>query len=54
MSEEVLQIAVKRKEAKGKQERERFIQVNAEFQKIVLKVFKNFFEVYYKELGGSG
>ena len=34
MSEEALQIDVKRREAKGKGERERDIQVNAEFQRI--------------------
>ena len=42
LSEEGLQIAVKRKEAKGKQERERFIQVNAEFQKIARRDKKPF------------
>ena len=34
MSEEALQIGEKRREAKGKGERERDIQVNAEFQRI--------------------
>ena len=34
MSEEALQIAEKRNEAKGKGERERYTQLNAEFQKI--------------------
>ena len=33
MSEEVLQIAVKRREAKSKGERERYSQLNAEFQR---------------------
>ena len=33
LSEEVLQIAVKRKEAKGKGEKERYTHLNAEFQK---------------------
>ena len=33
LSEEVLQIADKRKEAKGKGEKERYTQLNAEFQK---------------------
>ena len=42
MSEEGLQIAVKRKEAKGKQERERLTQVNAEFQKIARRDKKPF------------
>ena len=34
LSEEVLQIAKKRNEVKGKEERERYIQLNAEFQRI--------------------
>ena len=34
MSEEALQIAVKRREVKGKGEKERFIHLNAEFQRI--------------------
>ena len=34
LSEEVLQIAVKRREVKGKGERERYIQLNAEFQRL--------------------
>ena len=34
LTEEALQIAVKRKEAKGKGEKERCTQLNAEFQKI--------------------
>ena len=42
LSEEGLQIAVKRKEAKGKQERERLTQVNAEFQKIARRDKKPF------------
>ena len=37
-----LQIAVKRKEAKGKQEKERLTQVNAEFQKIARRDKKPF------------
>ena len=32
-SEEALQIAEKRKEAKGKEEKERYTQLNAEFQR---------------------
>ena len=32
LSEEALQIAVKRREAKGKGEKERYIHLNAEFQ----------------------
>ena len=34
MSEEVLQIAEKRREVKSKGERERYTQLNAEFQRI--------------------
>ena len=34
LSEEALQIAVKRREAKGKGEKERYIRLNAEFQRI--------------------
>ena len=34
LSEEALQIAVKRREAKSKKERERYAQLNAEFQRI--------------------
>ena len=34
LSEEALQIAVKRKEAKSKREKERCIHLNAEFQRI--------------------
>ena len=33
LSEEVLQIAMKRREAKGKGEKERYIHLNAEFQR---------------------
>ena len=34
LSEEALQIAEKRREAKGKGEKERYTQMNAEFQRI--------------------
>ena len=34
LSEEVLQIAEKRKDVKGKEEKERYIHFNAEFQRI--------------------
>ena len=37
LSEEALQIAVKRREAKGKGEKERYIHLNAEFQRIARK-----------------
>ena len=35
LSEETLQIAVKRREAKGKGEKERYKHLNAEFQRII-------------------
>ena len=37
LSGEALQIAVKRREAKGKQRRERYTHLNTEFQKIARK-----------------
>ena len=39
LSEEALQIAVKRREAKGKGEKERYKHVNAEFQRIARRFF---------------
>ena len=42
MSEEVLQIAEKRKEAKGKGEKERYTHLNAEFQRIARRDNKAF------------
>ena len=43
LSEEALQIAEERKVAKNKGERERYIQINAEFQKIARRDKKTFF-----------
>ena len=43
LSEEVLQIAEKRRESKGKGEKERYIHLNAEFQRIVRRDKKAFF-----------
>ena len=43
LSEEVLQIAVKRREAKGKGEKERYTHLNAEFQRIARRRKKAFF-----------
>ena len=40
LSEEALQIAEKRKELKGKGERKRYTQLNAEFQRIARRVRK--------------
>ena len=42
LSEEALQIAVKRREAKNKEEKERYTHLNAEFQRIARKVKKAF------------
>ena len=42
LSEEALQIAKKRKEAKGKEEKERYTQLNAEFQRIARRDKKGF------------
>ena len=40
LSEETLQIAEKRREAKGKGEKERYTHLNAEFQRIARKIRK--------------
>ena len=50
MSEEALQIAEKRKEAKGKGERERYTQLNAEFQRIARGEKKAFLDEQCKEI----
>ena len=42
MSEEALQIAVKRKDRKGKGEKERYTHLNEEFQRIVKRDKKAF------------
>ena len=42
MSEEALQIAQKRRQAKGKGERERYTQLNAEFQRFAKRNKKTF------------
>ena len=43
LSGEALQIAVKRREAKGKREKERYKHLNAEFQRIARRDKKAFF-----------
>ena len=53
LSEEALQIAVKRKEAKGKGEKERYTYLNAEFQRIARRDKKAFLGVQSKEIGGK-
>ena len=50
MSEEVLQIAVKRREAKSKGEKERYKHLNAEFQRIVRRDKKAFLSDQCKEI----
>ena len=45
LSEEALQIAVKRREAKSKGEKERYTHLNAEFQKIARRDKKEPFSV---------
>ena len=50
MSEEVLQIAEKRREAKGKGEKERYIHLNAEFQRIARRDKKAFLSDQSKEI----
>ena len=48
--EEVLQIAEKRREAKGKGEKERYIHLNAEFQRIARRDKKAFLSDQCKEI----
>ena len=50
LSEEALQIAEKRKEAKGKGEKERYTHLNAEFQRIASRDKKVFLNNQYKEI----
>ena len=50
MSEEALQIAEKRREAKGKREKERYIHLNAEFQSIARRDKKAFLSYQCKEI----
>ena len=50
LSEEALQIAEKRREAKGKGEKERYIHLNAEFQKIARRDKKAFLGDHWKEI----
>ena len=50
LSEEALQIAVKRREVKGKGEKERYTHLNAEFQRIARRDRKAFFSDQCKEI----
>ena len=49
MSEEALQIAVNRREVKGKEEKERYTHLNAEFQRITRRDKKAFLSNQCKE-----
>ena len=53
LSEEVLQTAVKRREAKGKGEKERYTHLNAEFQRIARRDKKAFLSDQCKEVEGK-
>ena len=48
MSEEALQIAMKRREVKGKGEKERYTHLNARFQRIARRDDKVFLSDQYK------
>ena len=50
LSEEALQIAVKRREAKGKGENERYTHLNAEFQRTAKRDKKAFLSDQCKEI----
>ena len=50
LSEEALQIAVKRREVKGKREKERYTHLNAEFQRIAKRDKKAFLKDQCKEI----
>ena len=51
LSEEALQIAEKRREAKGKGGQERYTHLNAEFQRIERRDKKDFLSDQCKEIG---
>ena len=53
MSEEVLQIGEERREVKSKEERERYIQLNAEFQRIARRDKKAFLNEQCREVEGN-
>ena len=53
LSEEALQIAVKRREAKSKGEKERYKHLNSEFQRIARRNKKAFLSDQCKEIGGK-
>ena len=51
LSEEALQIAVKRREMKSKEEKERYTHLNAEFQRVARRGKKAFLSDQCKETG---
>ena len=51
MTEEALQIAVNRREVKGKGEKEKHIHLNAEFQRIVRRYKKAFLRTMQRNRG---
>ena len=53
LSEEALQIAEKRREVKGKGEKERYTHLNAEFQRIARRDKKAFLSYQCTEIGGN-
>ena len=53
MSEEALQIVVKKREVKGKGEKERYTHLNAEFQRIARRDKKAFLSDQCKEIKES-
>ena len=53
LSEEALQIAVKRREQKSKGDKERYTHLNAEFQKIARRDKKAFLSEQCKEIEGN-
>ena len=50
LSEEALQIAMKRREVKSKEEKERYTHLNVEFQRIARRDKKAFLSYQYKEI----
>ena len=53
MSEEALQIAEKRRDVKGQEERERYTHLNSEFQRIARREKKAFLSDQCKEIEGN-
>ena len=50
LSEEALQIVEEKRKIKGKEEKEKYTQLNAEFQKIARRDNKAFLSEQYKEI----